>query len=115
MAYKRTQRWIHPTTGAEVTEISGTGVWQEAPNDIRSDLPITMYFARGSGADPIGTVLTVGMRTRPGTPVQVAGASLTLPTLVNGQEALPVRFTPQGTVCVTVTTYVAPFIAEQVQ
>ena len=110
-------RVIAPGTLQASNEITSTGVWMiENVSYLRSDVPARVTFRKGSGADPVGTVLTVGIRNAlASTPEPISGASLTLPSLASTTQSLPVRVYPDGDLCVTVTTYVSPIVVEVIQ
>lgn len=116
MSAKKTPKVINPATGAEQSEITGPGVWEFANFEgVSSKDPARVTFRKGSGADPVGTVLSLGVRTGTLDPEPIIGAAMLLPTLATTTASLPVRIYPDGRVCVVVTVYVAPVIAEVIQ
>jgi hypothetical protein len=116
MASKVAQKVINPTTGNVENEITDNGIWVLADgHGLRSDIPASVFFSKGSGADPVGATVAVGVRTRPGAPVQIEDATLVLPSLANGSAGLGVDIYPRKQVCFTVTDYVAAIIPEVVQ
>lgn len=110
-------RVIPPGSLQAANEITSNGVWAiENVPYLRSDIPARVTFRKGSGADPIGATVTLGVRNAAAsTPEAISGASLTLPTLASTTATLPVRIYPDGDLCVTVTGYVAPIIVEVIQ
>ena len=116
MAAKTSWRWSKVGGTAaqqDVTEIGANGVWELQASDLRSDVPSMCIFKKGSGADPIGATVVLGMKIdgAVATPEAVAGASVTLTSLATTQLTIPVLFYTKGIVCLTVSGYVAPFKA----
>lgn len=111
MPYKESYRWVRDTDPNNVkTEIDANGTWQLYQPDFYSPEGVTFYAMRGSGADPVGASVQLGLRIGTGEPTSVTGATLTLPALAAGVDAgFPERIIPQGKVCAVVTGYVAPF------
>ena len=103
-------------TGEEKSEITDVGVWEVLGIDeMSSKDPARVTFRKGSGGDPVGTVLSMGVQTGALVPEEITGAAMTAPTLATTTATLPVRIYPDGKVCVIVTTYVAPIVVEVIQ
>lgn len=111
MAYKEYSRWVKDgAPNTVVSEINDNGTWQLYQPDFYSPEAVTFYAVRGSGADPVGASVQLGLRVGIGAPTSVDGATLTIPNLADGVSAgFPERIIPQGKVCAVVTGYVAPF------
>lgn len=114
--YKGSQVWVKDGTTVSKTAIDANGVWElQEGTAIRSDVDCTIMFASAS-ADASGATVEAGLRTiKDKTPVPVDGSSKVLAGLATGQDSLSVMFQPKGRVCLTVSGYVAPIIAEVVQ
>lgn len=119
MAAKGYWRWskVGDPAKQDVGEIDGNGVWVAEDSDLRSDVKTLITFLQGSGADPVGASVVVGLKVNDAleTPEEIDGASLTLPSLAGTQASIPVLFYAKGRVCLTVSGYVAPFKAGRIQ
>lgn len=110
MAAKQFWKWLN-SSGAEVGEITANGTYTLAAYqpEIRSDVQSLITILKGSGADPIGATVSVGLRSIPGiTPEPISGGSIVLPSLASTQISIPAYFYPKGEICITVSGYVAP-------
>jgi hypothetical protein len=105
MAAKSTMMWRNPTTGASQAFIDANGIWELVyGSEFRSDVPCRVSCAKGAGNDPVGAVVTAGIR-KPGlTPEAIDGATLTLPSLATTSASLPVRVFVDGIFCLTVAS-----------
>lgn len=113
--YKGSQVWVKDGTTVSKTAIDANGVWElQEGTAIRSDIDCTIMFSSVS-ANASGATVAAGLRTvKAVTPVAITGASKVI--AVNGaQDSLDVLFQPKGRIVLTVTGYVAPFVAEVVQ
>lgn len=111
MAAKEFYKWVRDgDTNNIKSEIDANGTWQLYQADFYSIEGVTFYAMRGSGADPVGAAIQLGLRIGTGAPTSISGATLTLPALGAGVDVgFPERIIPQGKVCAVVTGYVAPF------
>lgn len=113
-------QYVKDGTTVVKSEIDGLGVWelytdeQNRPHSLSDGL---LYYHRGSGSDPVGTVIVPGLRLLDGvSPVAIEGAGSTLGSLsATASELAPIAIQIQGRLCLDVTTYVAPFKAGYVQ
>lgn len=109
-------QWVKDGTTAAVGEISSPGVWELVNhNQLDRNTSARVTFRKGSGGDPIGAKVSAGIKVGALTPEEIAGTSLTLPSLSSSTASLPVRIYPDGRVCLTVSEYVSPFVVEVIQ
>lgn len=99
-----------------VREISQIGVYSLADDSLPCMGTVVPFVSRGGDrkTDPVGTVMKIGIRSRDGlAPVDIEGGAITLASIAeNGQDLIPVEFTPLGNICLTVDTIVAPIVVE---
>lgn len=109
----RATSWID-SAGVEHQEIPGDGYFR-ADGIFSSE--VTVYFAKGSGADPSGAsvqLCTGGWADK--TPIVVDGALKSLSGLStsSAQDVIPKRVVPAGGLFILVSGFVAPFLAAAV-
>lgn len=117
--------WRKFGTAAAVTSIDAPGTYtiNDGPG---SKIPDSQQYCscmiRRSGAvDPIGTVGYLGLLMSDvgdasPVPVKIPGTDFTLPTMAaSTQYGIPVRFVPQGRLCLIVTNSVGSIVVEVIQ
>lgn len=118
MGPKTVRMWKSPG-GVTRPDINANGVWEmvDAAAILRSDIPARVTCAKGAGNNPVGATVSVGIKVGNLTPEDIAGASMTLPTLASTTATIPLRIYPDGRVCLTVASLPAgaSIIAEVIQ
>ena len=112
MGYKTIElRWVKDGAPNDIkTEIDSNGTWVAYQPNFFSTEAVAIFASRGSGADPVGATVQLGLRLGATGQTNIEDAVLTLPALAAGADAgFPERVIPQGKLCALVSGYVAPF------